>query len=81
MFTNCPQLAELMLSKLSSFKICRYTCQWLDNVNMHFNAKLNRNIPCDSRVISILLTDHGRTESHSADSIVVQDYRTDPSDV
>ena len=49
---------------------------------MHIYAKFEQNTPCGSRVISILLTDHGRTDiwtdkkdsdsDYSADLTVVQ---------
>ena len=42
---------------------------------MHVYAHCDQDIPCGSRVISISLTDHGRTDSHSdysADLRVVQ---------
>ena len=38
---------------------------------MHLYAKLDQNIPCGSRVMSILQTAKGRTDSHS-------DYSADP---
>ena len=38
-FTNSPQPAEMMLSKPSSIKKGCYTCQWLDNVDMHLYSK------------------------------------------
>ena len=43
-----PQLAGLM-----PIKKCCYTCQWLDNADMHKYAKVDQNIPCGSRVMSI----------------------------
>ena len=45
--------AEMMLSKPSSIKKGCYTCQWLDNVDIHLYAKFEQNIPCGSRVMSI----------------------------
>ena len=73
--------AEMMLSKARSVKKGCYTCQWLDNSDMHLYAKFDQNIPCCSRVMSILLADHGRSDSHSdfsADQRVVQDHSADP---
>ena len=52
-FTNCPQPAEIMLSKPSSMKKGYYPCQWLDNDDMHFYAIWNQNMPFGSRVMSI----------------------------
>ena len=41
--------AEMMLSNSSSIRKSCYTCQWLDNVDMHLNAKCDQHIPCCSR--------------------------------
>ena len=43
-FTNWPQLAEMMLSKPLYMKKGYYTCQWLDNVDMHLYGKCDQNI-------------------------------------
>ena len=40
--TNRPQPAEMMLSKPSS-PPPRYTCQWLDSVDMYLYVKLDQN--------------------------------------
>ena len=51
-----------MLSKGLHKKGC-YICQLLDNVDMHMYAKFDQNIPCGSRVTSILtITANGRTD-------------------
>ena len=34
---------------------------------MHMYAECEQTLKCDSRVMSILLTDHGRTDSHRDD--------------
>ena len=54
-----------MLSKASSFKKDCSACQGIDSVDMHKYAKFDQNIPCGSRVLSILLTANGGTDSHS----------------
>ena len=71
-FTNLPQLAEMMLSKPSSIKKGCYTYQWLDNIGMHFMQDFDQNITCGSRVMSISLTDRGRTDGQSHIVIIVQ---------
>ena len=53
-FHYWPQPAEMMLSKPSSTKKGRYTCQRLDNVDVQLYAKVSQNIPRGSRVASIL---------------------------
>ena len=51
--TNLPQLAEMLLCKLSSMTKGCYTCQWLNNVGMHFYANFGQNRPCGSILMSI----------------------------
>ena len=52
-FTNCPQPAEIMLSKPSSIRKGRFACQWLGNVDMHVYVKCDQTIPYGLRVMSI----------------------------
>ena len=64
----------MTLRKPSSIQKCCYTCQWLDNADMHLYAKLEKNIPCGSRVMSIFTNYYwtdGQIDSHS-------DYSADP---
>ena len=42
-----------------------HTCQWLDNADMHMYATFDPNIPGGSKVMSILLTDHARKDTHT----------------
>ena len=71
---NLIQIYEMTLRKPSSIQKCCYTCQWLDNADMHLYAKLEKNIPCGSRVMSIFTNYYwtdGQIDSHS-------DYSADP---
>ena len=53
----------MMLNKPSSIKKGCYTCQWLDNVDMHLYAKLDQNISFVCSVMSIYsLTEDGHTD-------------------
>ena len=53
----------MVLSKPLSIKKGCYTCQWLDNVDMHSYAKFDQNISCVSSVMSIYsLTEDGHTD-------------------
>ena len=45
--------AEMMLGKPASIIKGCHKCQWSDNVDMHVYAKLDQNILCCSRVMSI----------------------------
>ena len=49
---NCPQPAEMMLSKSSSIKKDSYTCPWLYNVDIHLYAKFDQNVPCGTRFMT-----------------------------
>ena len=46
-FTNWPQPVEIIHSKPSSIKNGFYTCQWLDNVDIHLYAKCDQIMPCE----------------------------------
>ena len=63
--------AEMMLSKPSSIKKGCYAYQWLDSVDMHL---YDQYIPCFSRVMTILLTDHGRTDCWTQIVIIVKTH-------
>ena len=53
----------MMLSKPLSIKKGCYTCQWLDNVDMHLYAIFDLNISCVSSVMSMYsLTEDGHTD-------------------
>ena len=72
-FSNWPQPAEMMLCKPLSIKEGCYTCQWLDNVDMHFYAKLDQNIPCGSSVIwAFSVTANRLTDEQTGIVIIVQ---------
>ena len=64
-FFKWLQPAEMILSRPSAIKkVCWYTCQWLDNVDTHWYAKCDQNMPCGSK-ITLSLTANGRTNFHS----------------
>ena len=63
-----------MLIKPSPVKKGGYACQWLRDVDMHVYAKFDQNILCGAIVMSILLTDHRRTDSQSDYRVVDADF-------
>ena len=62
-FTNWPQPAQMILNKSSSINEGCYTCQWLDNVDMHLYANLIQIYHVVQKLWAFLLTDQGQTDS------------------
>ena len=53
-FTERARPAKMMLCEASSF----FAYQWLGNIRIHTYSKFEPIIPRESRIMSILLTDH-----------------------